>query len=108
DDAARNVAEALRLDPATGERADGPPLDDPEMVRVLVVLLDSWRQEHLTLGVLEAAAKSTEDPEFGRILARRRFWAGLADDLIEQPRATPGGTFIADVAGYAALAMLER
>lgn len=108
DDAARNLAQALRMDPDTGHPGDGPPLDDPEMVRVLVVLLDAWRQEHLAMGVLEAATRSTDDPEFSRTLARRRFWAGLPDDLIRQPRTTPNGKFIADVAGYAGLVMIER
>ncbi len=108
DDAAGVVAGVLGLDAQTGADTRDVPLADDELSRAMVLLAGAWRQEPLVLGVLARAAASSNDPDFARLLARRRYWAGRGDDLLAQPTTTAGGGVVADVLGYAAMARFDR
>ena len=73
-EATANLAQVIGLDPVTGESTREVALEDDELSRALLLLVGSWRQEPVLLGVLERAASSSADPGFARLLARRRYW----------------------------------
>ncbi len=108
DDATGILADALGLDAETGAGTRDVPFTDDELSRAMALLAGAWRQEPLALGILARASASSDDPDFTRLLARRRYWAGRTDDLLAQPTATPGGRVVADVLGYAAMTHLDR
>jgi len=106
-EATANLAQVIGLDPVTGESTREVALEDDELSRALLLLVGSWRQEPVLLGVLERSASSSVDPGFARLLARRRYWAGRQTDLLAQPTRTADGRLVADVLGYAAMARLD-
>lgn len=107
DDAAGEVARVLGIDPATGDSTGAVTLDDDELARSMLLLFESWRQEPLVIGVLRKAAERSDDPDFGRLLARRLYWAGQGGELGGLPRKTASGRPIVDVDGYAAMHRLD-
>ena len=107
EDAAREVARVIGLDPTTGESVSDVVLDDDELSRALLLLFESWRQEPLVIGVLRRAVVQTDDAEFGRLLARRLYWSGRANEIDGLSRATSSGKYIADIDGYAAMVALQ-
>lgn len=107
-EAAANLAQVIGLDPVTGESTRDVALEDDELSRALVLLVGSWRQEPILLGVLERAAASSTDPDFARLLARRRYWAGRGSDILTQPTTTPDGRVVADVLGYAVMTRMDQ
>ncbi len=102
------ICDAVGLDWRTGEWSSEAPLDEPELVRVLVRALELAGQDGLVTRVLSRAVEQTEDAGFVRMLVRRRYWSGFHDDVLSQEATTPGGAFVADVDGYAALVAMER
>lgn len=109
DDAARALADVIGLDAQTGQSTEDVAFEDDELTRALASLvINSWRQEPLLFGILDRAIKSSNDADLARQLVRRRYWAGLGDDVISQPTTTPNGRIIADVLGYAAMVKMDR
>ncbi len=106
-EAARALGEVIGIDPETGASVADIPLTDDELSKVLVLLVGGWRQEPMLLTILDRAASTSTDPEFARLLARRRYWAGQRADLLAQSAATPDGRVVADVLGYAAMVHLD-
>jgi tetratricopeptide (TPR) repeat protein len=108
EEAARALSDVIGVDPESGASTRDIPLRDDELTRALVLLAGSWRQEPMLLGILDRAIASSDNPDFARLLARRRYWAGRGGDVLTQPTTTPGGRVVADVLGYAALAHFDR
>lgn len=107
EDAAAELARVLALDPITGASTGEVTLDDDELVRAMLLLFESWRQESLVIGVLRKAVAHSNDPDFGRMLARRLYWSGQGGEIAGLPRKTASGRPVVDIDGYAALHRLD-
>jgi tetratricopeptide (TPR) repeat protein len=102
-----SFARAINLDPESGEWLVPTTFDDPDLVRLIVGVLELERRLDLALRVLEKADAGPES-ELGIAFARRLFWAGERDRLLERVSQVPHAVPAADLIGYASLVAIER